>query len=201
MWTRTDILINICLSLALLTGLGGCETTGKQTTGKAQIMSTGVFSEVQGDELPPQGNVDLVIKASIKKHVKGHYLLEPKTIPEGKDGYPFLLNIDGQAIAWKVEGKLEVTPRYNENGRRMPEGGKGNRYVLDKKIRLKPGPHHVLFGLMDEDYYTEFDISLRDGESHVLEFRPIYAKGRKGYKDFYHGIKNYRIFLDGNHIK
>jgi len=201
MWTWTDRLINICLSLALLTGLGGCGTTGKQTIGKAQMMSTGVFTEVQGDEFPPQGTVDLVIKASIKKHVKGHYLLESKTIPEEKDGYPFLLNIDGQAIIWKVEGKLDVTPMYNENGRRIPEGGRGIRYVLDKKIRLKPEPHHVLFGLTYEEYYTEVDISLREGELHVLEFQPIYAKGRRGYRDFYHGIKNYRVFLDGTHIK
>ncbi len=148
-----------------------------------------------------KGLVDVAIKASIKTSPEGYYLFEPRTTPRKKDGYSFELEIDGQEIVWNVEGKPENTPRWDENGERIPEGGQGTRYTLDKKIRLKPGFHHVVFGLPDEDYYTEVKVSLRKGEPHTLEFKPFYAMGRRGYRDFYHGIKTYNVFLDGTRIK
>jgi hypothetical protein len=198
---RTRWLKPVFLSVALLISLGGCAGTVKQIKGKSKIMRSGVFSEVKGEEPPPKGTVDLAIKASIKKPVEGYYLLEQETPPEGKVGYPFELNIDGQEIVWKVDGKEEITPRYDENGRIIPEGGEGIRYALIKKIRLKTGLHHVLFGLPYEDYYTEVKVSLREGRLHTLEFQPIYAMRLRGGRTFFHGIKRYSVFLDGTHIK
>ncbi len=75
------------------------------------------------------------------------------------------------------------------------------RYVLEKTIRLAPGPHHVVFGVPYDDYYTEVKVSLSPGEHHVLEFRPIYAMGRRGYETFFRGISRSAVYLDGLRIK
>jgi hypothetical protein len=93
MWIRTIGIINICFSLALLTG-PGCRGGVKPVTAEPQSMRTDVFTEVKGQQPPPEGTVDLRIKPSIKTPTTEHYLLESRT-PPGKEGYPFELNIDG----------------------------------------------------------------------------------------------------------
>ena len=196
---RTRTLISVFIGIALLIGLGGCGGTVKQIAAESQNMRTDVFTEVKDQQPPPGGSVDLTTKASIKTPPEGYYLFGERTHAQGKDGYPFELNIDGQEIVWKVEGKSEITPRWDENGRIIPEGGEGIRYVLDKKIRLRPGFHHVVFSLPDENYFTEVKVSLREGEPHTLEFQPVYVMGRKHHKSFYHGIKSYDAFLDGTY--
>jgi hypothetical protein len=198
---RTRILISVFTGMALLIGLGGCGGAVKQITAESQGMRTDVFIEVKEQQPPPKGTVDLTIKASVKTPPEGYYLFGERTHPQGKDSYPFELNIDGQEIVWKGQGKSETTPRWDENGRIIPEGGGGIRYVLDKKIRLRPGFHHVVFGLPDENYFTEVRVSLREGEPHTLEFQPLYVMGRKHHRSFYHGIKSYDAFLDGAYIK
>lgn len=196
---RTRMLKSVFIGIALLIGLGGCGGAPKQIRAKSQSMVTDVFTEIRDQQPPPKETVDLTIKASIKTPPEGYYLLESSS--HVKEGYPFLFNIDGQAVAWKVEGKSEITPRWDENGRIIPEGGQGIRYFLDKKIRLRPGSHHLFFGLPDEKYYTEVEISLKEGEPHTLEFQPSYVMGRKHHRSFFHGIKSYDVFLDGTHIK
>lgn len=201
MLKRTRKLASTCLSLVLLNGLAGCAGEVKQA--KQQIiqgMRTDVFSEVKGEQPSPTGTVDLTIKASVKTPTTEHYLLELRTPPQVQEGYPFELNIDGQEILWKVRGNLEKTPVSDEKGR-LPEGGEGIRYVLAKKIQLAPGPHHVVFGVPYDDYYTEVKVSLKEGGSHTLEFQPIYAMGRRGYETFFRGISRCRVFLDGTRIK
>jgi len=199
---RTRVLINFfIIGAALLIALAGCRGAVKQITPESQNMRTDVFIEVKEQQPPPEGTVDLTIKASIKTPPEGYHLLKERTSPQGKDGYAFELEIGGQEVVWKVEGNQENTPRWDEKGERIPEGGQGIRYVLDKKIRLRPGLHHVVFGLPQEDYYTEVKVSLRKDEAHTLEFQPFYAMGRRGYRDFYHGIKTYNVFLDGIRIK
>ena len=100
-----------------------------------------------------------------------------------------------------MQGKLETTSRWDENGKIMPEGGEGIRYLIEKKIRLKSGFHHVVFGLPDENYFTEVKVSLKEGGPDTLEFQPLYVMGRKHHRSFYHGIKSYDAFLDGVYIK
>lgn len=197
----TRMLISVLIGIAFLIGLAGCGGAVKQITPESQNMRTDVFVEVKDQQPPPEGTVDLTIKASIKTPPEGYYLFEGRTPPQKNDGYPFELEIGGQEILWKVEGKPEITPRWDAKGERIPEGGDGIRYVLDKKIRLRPGLHHVVFGLPQEDYYTEVKISLKTGEPHTLEFKPFYAVGWRGYRDFYHGIKTYNVSLDGIRIK
>ena len=195
------MLINVFLGVLLLIGLAGCGGAVKQISPESQNMRTDVFIEVEDQQPPPEGTVDLTIKASIKTPPEGYHLFGERTPPKKKDGYPFELEIGGQEVVWKVEGKQENTPRWDEESRRIPEGGEGIRYTLDKKIRLRPCLHHVVFGLPQEDYYTEVKVSLTRDEPHALEFRPFYAMGRRGYRDFYHGIKTYNVFLDGIRIK
>jgi len=198
---RTRILIKAFIGIALLIGLGGCGGAVKHITAESQSMRMDVFTEVKDQRPPQEGTVDLTIKASIKTPPVGYYLLESSPSREKKEGYPFELNIDGQEMVWKMEGRSEVTPRWDENGKIIPEGGEGIRYVLDKKIRLRPGFHHVVFGLPEENYFTEVKVSLREGEPHTLEFQPLYVMGRKHHRSFYHGIKSYDAFLDGTYIQ
>ena len=195
------MLINVFLGVLLLIGLAGCGGAVKQISPESQNMRTDVFIEVEDQQPPPEGTVDLTIKASIKTPPEGYHLFGERTPPKKKDGYPFELEIGGQEVVWKVEGKQENTPRWDEKANRIPEGGQGIRYTLDMKIRLRSGLHHVVFGLPQEDYYTEVKVSLRKDEAHTLEFQPFYAMGRRGYRDFYRGIKTYNVFLDGIRIK
>jgi hypothetical protein len=198
MQKRTESLKGISLTIISLFTLWGCG--GGEKILKPQVARSDVFTEARNSTLPPQGTVSLEIRASVKTPTPEHYLLESKTPPQVKDGYPFELEIYGQEIVWKEKGKLEKTPFSGEQGR-LPEGGEGIRYVLDRTIYLAPGPHHIVFGLPADDFYTEVKVSLKEDEPHVLEFRPIYAMGRRGYRTFFHGVTRSEVFLDGARVK
>jgi hypothetical protein len=108
--------------------------------------------------------------------------------------------VDGQEVIWKVTGSLEKPPVFGPQGR-LPEGGEGVRYEFVKTISLAAGSHHIVFGVPLDDYYTEIRVSLKEGGPHTLEFRPIYAMGRRGYRTFFRGISRTAVFLDGVRIK
>ncbi len=166
--------------LVITTTLGvilvGCCATTKELDRMSRSERTDVFTEVPAEGAAPAGFVDLVIKASIKTPLEGYYLLESKASVHGKPGYPFLVNIDGQAVLWKVDGQKEMVPRYDEKDKvsRDPEAGEGMKYVLEKKIRLAPGAHKVFFGLPGEPYYTIAEIFVKSGGLYILEFKPVY---------------------------
>jgi len=189
--------VALILLLVLITGSLGCG--GRAGPAVRGQQGTGVFSEPRDGGRPPEGMVDLTIEASVKTPTPEHYLLESRPLPPG-GGFPFELNVDGQEIVWNVEGARESTSMYVPSGR-LPEGGEGIRYVLKKTIRLPAGPHHVFFGVPDDDYWTEVKVSLEEDMRHTLEFRPIYAMGRRGYRDFFHGISRTVVYLDGVRIK
>ena len=160
---RTKTLTGICLCLMVLVGFAACAGPAKEARPvTSSPMCTDVFVEVRGREPPRAGTVTLSIKASVKTPTREHFLLEKRTPPPEKGGYPFELNVDGQEIIWKVEGKPELTPISDERGR-TPEGGEGIRYVLDKTIRLAPGTHHVVFGVPYDDYWTEVKLFFKRG--------------------------------------
>ncbi len=188
------------LGLSFIIGVAGCARERKQAKQDIQGMPTKIFSEVTGEQTPRAGLVDLTIKSSVKTPTHEHYLLESRTPPPAEGGYAFELNIDGQEVVWKVEGTLEKTPISDKEGR-TPEGGEGIRYILDKKIRLAPGAHHVVFGVPYDDFYTEVKVSLKEGDPHTLEFQPIYSTGRRGYETYHRGISRTRILLDGVRVK
>jgi hypothetical protein len=184
--------------------LAGCISTTKEIAKMTASTRTDAFVEVTEGNAPA-GFVDLVIKASIKTPLEGYYVLESKTAAQGKPVYPFLVNIDGQAALWTGDGQKESIPLYDESGKtsRDPDAGVGIKYRLEKKIRLAAGAQKIFFGLPKEAYYTEIQLTLKEGGMPVLEFRPRYR-----YKTiptriptFLNGISSYEAMLDGQIIR
>ena len=114
---------------------------GKDDHGEIPERENGCFpQEVADAGAPPQGFADLVVKAEIKTHREGYYIAESKESPHGKPGYPFVLNVDGQAAVWKVDGQKDVKPASDEKGKtsKDPEAGTGIKYVLEKSSGSGP---------------------------------------------------------------
>jgi len=196
----------LILFAAILTGLSllGCGTTAREIQARSQSEKADVFTEVKGNETVHRGFVELTIKANIKTHIEAYYILESKESLHGKDKYPFLLNIGGQAVRWEVDGIKDVKPAHDADGRtsREPEAGEGFRYVLEKKLRLHAGTHKVFFGLPEDNYSTELEISLKEGEMSILEFKSIYRTKRIPTRipTFLKGIDKYEVFLNDKKI-
>jgi hypothetical protein len=184
----------------LLTVLAGCGAAAKMITAKSQSERTDVFQEMPGEESIPAGYADLVIKASIKTHLEGYYVGEPKESAHGKEVYPFLINIDGQVVLWKVNGEKHEIPKYIEGKTsRDPEAGKGMKYILEKRVRLAAGTHKVFFGLPEEPYYTVADVTVASGNAYVLEFQPKYWHKHVPTRipTFLKGVHKYEIHFRG----
>ena len=192
--------------VAILTGFSllGCGTTAKEIQTKSHNEKTGVFSEVGESEPIPKGFAGLTIKANIKTHIKGYYILESKDSPHGRQKYPFLLNIDGQAARWEVEGIRDVKPAYDADGKtsRDPEAREGFKYVIEKKLKLHARTYKVFFGLPEDNYFTEVEISLKEGEMSILEFKPIYRTNKIPTRipTFIKGIDKYEVFFKGEQL-
>ena len=184
----------------LLTVLAGCGASAKMITAKSQSERTDVFTEISGNEAASTGFANVLITANIKTHLEGYYSGESPTSAHGKEVYPFLVNIDGQAVLWKVEGKKHELPLYVDGiTSRDPEAGSGMKYVLEKNVQLAAGTHKVFFGLPEEPYYTRVDISVTSGGTYVLEFKPKYWHKHfpSHIPTFFKGINKYEIYLNG----
>ena len=188
------------MSLVLI----GCSATATTIKQKTQNERVGVFTEIKDGLAPTPGFAVLSIKASIKTHLAGYYLLESRDSIHGKPGYPFLINIDGQAQVWTVDGQKESLPLYDKDGKtsRDPDAGEGIKYVLEKKIQLRPGTHKVFLGLSADNYFKEVEIILKEGDSVSLEFKPVYKCKTRPTRipDFKKGIKEYEVFLNNARI-
>lgn len=192
--------------MAMLTGLSlhGCGTAAKEIQARSQSEKTDIFTEVKNGGPIPKGAAELVIKANIKTHVEGYYALESGKSAHGKQRYPFLLNIDGQAAQWDVAGIKDIKPANDADGKTSldPEAREGFKYVLEKKLRLHAGTYKVFFGLPEDNYSNEIEISLKEGETSTLEFKPIYRTKRIPTRipTFMKGIDKYEVFLKGEQI-
>ena len=184
------------MSLVLI----GCGAAAKEVKVKTQNERADVFTELKNADAPARGFAVLTIKATIKAHLEGYYALESKDSLHGKSGYPFLINIDGQAETWKVDGQRESLPLYDKAGKTShdPDAGEGVKYVLEKKIELRAGTHKVSLGLPADDYSKEVEITLKEGDSATLKFKPVY-----NYKThpqripaFQKGVKEYEAYLN-----
>ncbi|HEY3275049.1 MAG TPA: hypothetical protein VGJ94_00385 [Syntrophorhabdaceae bacterium] len=182
--------------LFFIAALAACQETTKPVTAS---MEAQVFSEVTDASVPSEGMACLTLRSSVKIPTPEHYVLHRIEKPSLEGGFPFELEVDGQEILWKVEGAPGVDPVYGPQGR-IAEGGVGMRYVLEKTIGLAEGPHHLVFGVPYDDFYMEVNVFLEGGETHTLEFQPVYAMGRKGYRTFFRGISMTAVFLDGVRI-
>lgn len=182
----------------------GCGTTAKEIQARSQGEKTDIFTEVKDGDTIPKGFAGLTIRANIKTHVEGYYILESKESQHGKQKYPFLVNIDGQAARWEVDGIKDVKPAYDADGRtsRDPEAREGIKYDLEKRLKLSGGAHKVFFGLPEDNYFREVEITLKEGEAYVLEYRPVYRY--KTYParipTFLKGIDKYEVLLNGKQV-
>ncbi|MHB8844360.1 MAG: hypothetical protein ACYC7L_06375 [Nitrospirota bacterium] len=191
----------VVLAIAVL---AGCSGAAKVIDAKSRSERTDVFTEATAG-VRSQGFVDMVLKANIKTHEAGYYIGESSKSLHGKAGYPFVLNIDGQAVVWNVDGQKDVKPAYDENNKtsKDPEARTGIKYLLEKTIRLRPGAHKVYFGLPEDNYIIEADIAVGEGEESVLEFKPVYRYKTRPTRipAFLEGIRAYEVYLNGVKIK
>ena len=191
--------------LAVLVLLSGCGETAKIIATKTQGQKSDIFAEVVDGTAVPAGYGDVMISASIKTHLEDFYIGESKASAHGKAAYPFVFNIDGQAVVWKTEGKEDELPKYDADGKTSqdPEAGTGMKYVLNKKIRLRAGSHRFFFGLPEENYYREFVVFVKDGETHTLNFKPHYSSKTIPTRipTFLKGMSYYDILFDGQMVK
>jgi len=198
-------IIHFVIAITVVVILAGCGATTKEIVNMTNSTRTDVFVEVPAEGTAPAEFVDLVIKASIKTPLEGYYVLESKTSERGKPGYPFLLNIDGQAVLWKVDGQKETIPLYDENGKTSmdADAGVGMKYILERKVRLAAGPHKIFFGLPEEPYYLEVQLTLKKGSSPTLEFKPGYRYETIPTRipTFLRGVNNYDALLNGRNIR
>ncbi|MFA5180466.1 MAG: hypothetical protein WC405_04040 [Syntrophales bacterium] len=182
---------------------------------KSESIRSGIFNEIKDGDPIPKGFASMTIKATIKTHAEGYYLGESKGSVHWKDGYPFLFNIDGQAIVWKVDGSKETKPLYDKDGKRSrdPEAGEGMKYVLEKKIKLPGGMHNIFFGLPEEQSFAKLNVNLEQEHEYLLEFRPVYNKKKvptgispasikvtSGVASFLNGISEYDALLNGHSL-
>lgn len=171
----------------------GCATGGRVVNSAPPIPKSGIFVESAEAGPLPDGTAEMEIRMRVKTPHAGYFLLGSGGIPHGTDEYPVLLDIDGQAIEWKISGFEETEPALYSHGTRTPEGGKGVVYVLKKKIRISPGPHRVFFSLPAEGASTGIDITVREKGIYSLVLEPAYGKGKRypnGY--FTKGVRELR---------
>jgi hypothetical protein len=182
----------------------GCGTTSKEIQAKSQSERPDVFIETKAGKQTPKGFAVLLLRACIKTPLEGYYIMESNRSLHGKPGYSFLVNIDGQATMWKVDGFKDSKPEYDTDDKtsRDPEAGEGMKYVMEKRLRLHAGQHRIFLGLPEENYSITTDIMLKDGQQALLEYKPIYRHKRLPVwtPSFLKGIDKYEVFLNGKQL-
>jgi len=73
---------------------------------------------------------------------------------------------------------------------------------MEKKIQLRPGKYKEFLGLSADDYFKEVEITLKEGDSASLEFRPVYKYKTRLTRipDFKKDIKEYEMYLNNARI-
>ena len=186
-------------SAALLITLAffGCAHVTQERIIQRASEEASSFEEInEKDSQLPEGHSELLVKAWIKIPKKETYLINKKPPRKENSEYPFVLNINGQGVLWAVNCTFDEQGMYAYN-KRNPEGGDGLMCRLEKRIRLRSGSYRIYFGLPEEEFETEVAISLADGSSNVLEFRPIYWKPGDNRRMFWNGISSFDIFFNG----
>ena len=189
---RTRYLVALFIALVFL---GFAHGTRERIMQKASEQASS-FEEInEKDSQLPKGYSELLIKASIKIPKKDPHLIKTRPLRDENSQYSFVLNINGQGVLLMVNCTLDEQGTYINN-KRNPEGGEGLMCRLEKKLRLKWGYYKVYLGLPEEEFETEATISLADGSSNVLEFKPIYWRSGNFRRMFWKGISNFDIFFN-----
>jgi hypothetical protein len=182
------------LLLAFVVLAADCGAVREQIRTQSITEREGVFQEVTTAAGPPAGFADVVVKASLKTHLPGEYLLESGSSPHGGPFYHFTVNVDGQSVTWKVPGQRENLPVVKD--RDCQDEGDGMRYTLEKKIRLRAGTHQIFFGVREENAAKTMIVDLREGASSTIEFRPIYPRYKQGHPAFRLGFLGFNAVFN-----
>ena len=191
-------IVDWALLLAFAVLAANCGAALEQIRTQSVTEREGVFQEVTTAGGPPPGFADVVVKASLKTHLPGEYLLESGSSPHGGPFYHFTVNVDGQAVTWKVPGQRDNLPVVKD--RDSQDEGDGMRYTLEKKIRLRAGPHQIFLGVREKNTAKTVIVDLREGASATLEFRPIYPRYKQGHPAFRLGFLGFNAWLDNASI-
>jgi hypothetical protein len=190
---RTRVAVALLMTLVFF----GCAHVTREGIMQRASEKAPSFEEINEKESQiPEGYSELLIKASIKIPQKEFYLIKRKPPRDENSQYPFVLNINGQGVLLMVNCTLDKQGTYINN-KRNPEGGEGLMCRLKKRLRLKSGSYKVYLGLPEEDFETEVAISLAEGSSNVLEFKPIYWRSGDNRRMFWKGISNFDICFNG----
>jgi hypothetical protein len=182
------------LLLAFVVLAANCGAAREQIQTQSKTWCEGIFCEVNTSDKPPPGYADVVIKASLKTHLPGEYLLASGSSPHGGPFYHFTVNVDGQAVTWQVPGQRENLPVMKD--RDCQDEGDGMRYPLEKKIRLRAGTHRIFLGVREENTAKTMIVNLREGASSTLEFRPIYPRHKQGHPAFRLGFLGFNAVFN-----
>jgi hypothetical protein len=191
-------ILNFTLVVLTAMVLAGCLRDGRYTDAANLSQGEPVFSEV-GDGSPAEkGKIDVVVRLSLKTPLEGYYLFESKKSRRGKTDYPLVINVDGQTVLWREDGKRETTPKYGPDGVRLPEGGDGMRYVFERRVRVSPGNHRIRVELPEERRSRTVELNLQErNEPYLLELKPIYSRSMKSRPCFVHGVSRLNPYLNG----
>jgi|WetSurMetagenome_2_1015567.scaffolds.fasta_scaffold40418_2 hypothetical protein len=194
---KSRVIIIVLLVLLFL----ACSGTKNLIEEKMISSRTDVFTEITGESQPPDWVSDVLIKAQVKTHSARHYPWQEKGLPADNLKFRYLFNVDGQAVIWDVAGKEEDTPVYDENGKRTFDGGKGIKYCLEKRIRLRSGPHNVFLALPGENVISQAEITIEPGIQYKLEYKPIYDWDHLHHRSFRHGIGGFEVFFNSIQVR
>ena len=188
-------MVHLFLTLFLAIFFANCGASREQIHTQSKTLCEGIFCEVNTSDGPPPGYADVVIKASLKTHLPGEgTLLEFGNCLHGREFYQFVINIDGQAVTWKVPGQRESISLVR--GQHSQDEGDGMKYALEKKIWLRAGTHRVFLGVTESNSTETVTVNLQEGKSYTLEFRPIYTRPKAGHPSFRNGFLGFNAVFD-----
>jgi hypothetical protein len=189
--------------VVIMASISGCASVATQTDILCEgPLADGPVVEVPTAVNPTPGMVGMIIKATIKTHPEGFYLLEPESHMHGKTGFPFVVVIDNKTFEWHDDGRREVLPFCDENGDPMPEGGEGIRYTVERELLLNPGPHRVTLKLPSEKKNITVPLEpVADHAPHILEFKPVYHGPNTRRFGFLYGVVDMHAFSDGAQLQ
>jgi len=188
--------IRFGVALLIVLAFFGCAQVTQERILQRASEKAFSFEEINEKESQiSEGYSELLIKVSIKIPQEETYVFKER--PPGYENlqYPFVFNINGQGVLWLVNRTFDEQKTYIKH-KINPEGGAGLMCRLEKRIRLKSGFYKVYVGLPEEEVETEVTISLADGSSNVLEFKPIYWWHRTYHRTFRNGISHFDIFFN-----
>jgi hypothetical protein len=187
--------------MPLLAGmvLAGCAGNGELLK-RAEIPErSNIYTVISPAILPEQGSADLTIRASVKTHSAGQFLLGKD--PHGTTDYVLLVNIDGEPL--RIPGAPAIEEGFSD-AERHPEAGDGTRYLFRAHLRLKAGSHRVIVALPEDRVAIQRDILLDERTDSLLEVSPSYYSDRRqtgpgsaGATSFREGISGLELMLNG----